>query len=90
MATQLHHFDDDGEFGINVKTEKLPNGEYAAIDADNYDGPGSPMGLGFSLLSAIADLFEQLPRAASEREERDDRAVRFDRAREYLKHEAAE
>lgn len=88
MLTQLLSFQ-DGEETIRVKVEKLPNGEFSAIDNDNYDGPGSPMGLGFSQLSAIADLFEQLPRAASDREERDDRAARFDRAHDLRKHEVA-
>lgn len=80
MSTRLHTFD-DGEFTITVKTEKLPNGEYSAIDNDNYDGPGSVMGLGFSQLSAIADLFERLPRAESDREEFDHVAAQRDRAR---------
>jgi hypothetical protein len=85
--TQLHTFQDD-EFTITVKTEEQPNGEYSAIEADNYDGPGSPMGWGFSTIGAIADLFERMPRAASEREERDRMADKWDHDRKLRAEDA--
>jgi hypothetical protein len=44
---------------MTVSTERQPNGEFTAIDADNYEG-GSPMGWGATPLEAIADLAEQL------------------------------
>lgn len=77
--TKLHKFDDE----ITIKTEKQPNGEFTAIDADNYD-LGSPVGWGFSEFSAIANLFEQLPRAESEREDR--LAAQRDHSRDLRKH----
>jgi hypothetical protein len=79
--TQLHTFQ-DGEITITVSTVSHSNGEYSAIDADNYD---STVGWGFSTIGAIADLFERMPRAASDREERDDRSARFDRAQDHRK-----
>lgn len=85
--TQLHTFQ-DGDSTITVKTEEQPNGEFTAIDNDNYDGPGSPMGWGFSTIGAIADLFERMPRAASEREDYDRNAAARDHARDLRKHEA--
>ncbi len=77
--SKLHHFDE-----VTVKTECQPNGEYTAIDVDNYE-PGFPVGWGYSRFSAIADLFEQMPRAESEREERDRLADRFDHQQDHRK-----
>jgi hypothetical protein len=56
----LHHFTE-----MTVQTDLQPNGEYTAIEADNYDlaercNPGRPMGWGCCRFSAIADLTEQL------------------------------
>lgn len=82
--TQLHTFQ-DGEFTITVSTVSHSNGEYSAIEADNYD---SPVGWGFSTIGAIADLFERMPRAASEREDYDRNAAARDHARDLRKHEA--
>ena len=45
---------------MNIITERQPNGQWTAIDADSYDGPGSPMGWGVIEAAAIADLREQL------------------------------
>lgn len=84
---KLHYFwNDDGE-KVTVKTELQPNREYTAIDAVNYDYD-SPVGYGLSEFQAIADLFEKLPRAESDREERDRNADRFDHARDLRKQEA--
>lgn len=80
---QLHTFA-DGEFTIVVRTEEQPNGEFTAIDHDNYDA-GSAVGWGFSTIGAIADLFEKLPRAASDREDFDRNAAVFDHARDLKK-----
>jgi hypothetical protein len=52
--SELHVFD-----GITIETEQQPNGEFTAIDYENYEGDG-PMGWGRSRLEAIADLREQL------------------------------
>ena len=82
-ANRLHHFD-DGDEVIAVRTTKQPNGEYTAIDHENYDYD-SPVGWGVSEIGAIADLFEKLPRANSEREERNDLAARFDHAQDQRK-----
>lgn len=80
-ASQLHYFDE-----ITVKTSPQPTGEFTAIDAENYDYD-SPMGWGCTRFSAIADLFEKMPRAKSQREDRaaDRQAWVFDRARDYRK-----
>ena len=51
---QLHIFD-----SITIETEQQPNGEYTAIDYENYEG-GGPMGWGHSRLEAIGDLREKL------------------------------
>lgn len=53
--THIVHFYD----GVNVKVERLPNLSISAIDADNYDYD-YPVGYGDSILSAIADLNEQM------------------------------
>lgn len=74
---QLHTFA-DGEITITVSTVSHSNGEYSAIEADNYD---SPVGWGFSTIGAIADFFSRAPRAASEREERDRMADKWDHDR---------
>lgn len=92
MTSQLHTFA-DGEFTITVRTTLQPNGEYTAVDDNTYDCDcdqdgyfsTSPVGYGLSTLGAIADLFEKLPRAESDREERDDRAARFDHAQDHRK-----
>lgn len=81
MKSQLHTFQ-DGEDTITVSTVSHSNGEYSAIEADNYD---SPVGWGFSTIGAIADLFERMPRAASEREDFDRNAAAFDHARDLRK-----
>jgi hypothetical protein len=83
--TQLHTFQ-DGDSTITVSTVSHSNGEYSAIDADNYD---SPVGWGFSTIGAIADFFSRAPRAASEREDYDRQAAAFDHARDLHKHEIA-
>ena len=83
----------DGDETIRVRVTLQPNGEYTAIDDDNYDCDcdergffsTSPVGYGDTELSAIADLFSKIPRAASEREERDDQAARFDHAADHRK-----
>ncbi len=43
-----------------IKTERLPNGEWFAIDDNTYDGPGSKHGLGDTEQEAIQDLIDQL------------------------------
>lgn len=55
-TTQTHYFPAND---ARIKTELQPNGEYTAIDAENYD-LGSPMGWGRTRLEAIADLTEQM------------------------------
>ena len=40
-----------------VPTDKF---DWQAIDADTYEGPGSPIGFGATEQEAIADLMEQL------------------------------
>lgn len=80
---QLHRFE-DGDETIVVRTIKQPNGEYSAIDHENYD-LGFPVGFGASTIGAIADLFEKMPRAASEREERDRQAGAWDHAQDHRK-----
>jgi hypothetical protein len=82
---KLHTFrDDDGET-VTVRTRELPGNQYIAVDNENPD----VMGSGFSIIGAIANLFAKMPAAASEREERDDLAAKWDRARDYRKHEVA-
>ncbi len=91
MSTKLHRFD-DGDETIMVRTTMQPTGEYTAVNDDTYDCDcdengffsKSPVGYGFSELSAIADLFEQLPRAESERQDR--QAAQWDHARDLRKH----
>lgn len=85
MTSQRIQFQ-DGKDTITVITELQPNGEFSAIDDGTYDGPGSAMGFGLTQLAAIFDLFGKLPRAASEREEYDHQAARFDHARDHAKH----
>ena len=53
-AEQLHYFND-----MTVVTELQPDGEYSAIDADNFD-LGWPVGYGKSRYQAIIDLAEQM------------------------------
>lgn len=79
----------DGDETIRVLVTEHYRNEFTALDAENYDYD-SPVGYGDTQLSAIADLFEKMPRAASEREERDEQAARFDHARDHRKHAAAE
>lgn len=76
---------EDGDETIVVRTTLQPNGEYTAIDHENYDYD-SPVGWGFSTIGAIADLFQKMPRAASEREERDRQADNWDHQRDLRKH----
>jgi hypothetical protein len=45
---------------MTITTERQPNGQWTAIDADSYDGPGSPVGWGATEAAAIADLREQV------------------------------
>lgn len=86
----------DGEETIRVRVTEHYRNEFTAVDDATYDCDcdergffsTSPVGYGDTQLSAIADLFEKLPRAASEREERDHQAARFDHARDLRKHEA--
>lgn len=81
MTDHIHRFD-DGDETITVRTRELPSGQYIAVDNECPDVAG----FGFSTIGAIANLFEKLPRAESDREERDDRAARFDRAQDHRKH----
>lgn len=81
---KIHRFA-DGEETIAVLVTEHSRNEFTAIEAENYDF-NSPVGMGDTELSAIADLFSRLPRAASEREERDTQAARFDHARDLRKH----
>ena len=74
---RLHHFDD-----MTVATELQPNGEYNAIDADNYD-LGFPQGWGHSRLAAIADLAEQMRLPADD--VADAATWRADHERDYRK-----
>ena len=43
--------------GRTLHVEKQPNGEWTAIDNENYDGEGSPQGWGKTEDAAIEDLF---------------------------------
>lgn len=54
MNTQTHYFND----GV-IRTERQPNGEFTAIDPENYE-PGMPMGWGRDRWDAIVDLCEQM------------------------------
>lgn len=79
----IHHFS-DGDETVSVRTSPLADGTYCAFnDGDDL----GPIGFGFTTIGAIADLFAKMPRAASEREERDEQAARFDYARDLRKHE---
>lgn len=80
----VHRFE-DGDETITVRTRELPDNRYIAVVGDCPDVAG----FGFSTIGAIANLFEKLPRANSEREERDDQAARFDHTRDLRKHERA-
>lgn len=75
----LHRFD-DGDETIMVRVREIGN-EYIAVNDEAPDVAG----FGFSNIGAIADLFAKLPRAASEREERDDMAAKWDHARDDRK-----
>jgi len=44
---------------MSIRTTFQPNGQYAAIDADNYEG-GDPVGWGKTRMEAEADLIDQL------------------------------
>lgn len=81
----LHSFE-DGDETVTVRVREIPGSQYIAVCDD---APGVA-GFGFSNIGAIADLFEKMPRAASEREERDALAAKWDHARDYRKHAAAE
>ena len=94
-APQLHYFN-DGDESVVISTYRHANGEYSAAEHEATGlrpiGWGSglrPIGHGFSIIGAIADLFEKMPRAASEREERDRHADLCDRnqdqRKEYLR-----
>ena len=85
QKTTLHKFE-DGDETVTVRLIETVNGEYAAFDAESIN---SPMGWGLSSIGAIADLFEKMPRAASEREERDRMANKFDHERDYRKHDVS-
>lgn len=74
---QIHRFE-DGDETITVAVRELANGQYIAVDNECPDVAG----FGFSSFGAIANLFAKLPRAASEREERDELAAKWDHARE--------
>lgn len=67
----------DGEETISVRIRELPGRQYIAVDNECPDVAG----FGLTELSACADLFRKLPQAASEREERDDMAARWDHQR---------
>lgn len=77
---------EDGDETIKVRLTEDFVGNYWAVDTAN---PDLAIGFGLSSIGAIADLFEKLPRAASEREERDDLAAKWDRARDYAKETVA-
>jgi hypothetical protein len=83
-SEKIFSFADGDETTRVLVTEHYRN-EFTALDAENYDYD-SPVGYGDTQMSAIADLFSKMPKAASEREERDVQADRFDRARDYRKH----
>lgn len=76
---QTFHFD-DGDEQISVTTRELPDRSYIAVT-----GGAEVAGFGFSTIGAIADLFAKMPAAASEREERDEQAARFDHAQDHRK-----
>lgn len=44
---------------IRFRTERLPNGEWRAIDDNTYDGPGSIVGIGDTEDEAVDDLIDQ-------------------------------
>tara|TARA_R100001086_G_scaffold225289_2_gene143568 strand:- start:20991 stop:21197 length:207 start_codon:yes stop_codon:yes gene_type:complete len=48
---------------ITIETEHQYGG-WVAVDADTYDGPGSPIGQGRTKEAAITDLLEQIYEAA--------------------------
>jgi hypothetical protein len=76
---------DDGDETVVVRLRELPGAQFIAVDNANPDVAG----FGLSSIGAIADLFEKMPRAASDREERDELAAKWDRARDYRKHGVA-
>lgn len=45
---------------MNIKTSKLPNGEWMAIDADTYDGASPIAGYGKDIIAARDDLRRQM------------------------------
>ena len=71
---------EDGDETIVVCVLEYPNGEYSACELIN-EVPQHPVGFGLSSIGAIADLFKKMPRAASEREEYNHQAARWDHAR---------
>lgn len=76
---QIFRFD-DGDETVTVKTVEMSTGGYCAFDIEHCR-ECDPVGIGASTIGAIADLFEKMPRAASEREERDHQADKWDHAR---------
>lgn len=91
-ATVLHksetiHRFEDGDEVIRVRLTEDFAGNYRAVDIER---PDLATGTGLSSIGAIANLFEKLPRAESEREERDELAAKWDHARDLRKHESAE
>lgn len=74
---------EDGDETIKVRLTEDFVGNYWAVDSAN---PDLAIGFGLSSIGAVADLFEKLPRAASEREERDELAAKWDHARDIRKH----
>lgn len=69
---------DDGDETIKVRLTEDFVGNYWAVDTAN---PDLAIGFGLSSIGAIADLFEKLPRAASEREDRAADRIAFNRDR---------
>jgi hypothetical protein len=78
---QIFRFD-DGDERIAVQTAEMGDGSYCAFQIEPMTGP---LGFGFSTIGAIADLFQKMPAAASEREERDEQAARFDHQQDLRK-----
>ncbi len=77
VKSQIIKFE-DGEETIVVCVLEYPNGEYSACE---LEVPQHPVGFGLSSIGAIADLFKKMPRAASEREEYNHQAARWDHER---------
>ncbi len=78
----------DGDETIRVRLTKHAGkhtNHFFAIEEDNRELFNFPIGYGDTEMSAIADLFEKMPRAASEREERDRMADHWDHQRDLRK-----